>query len=160
MSLEDLEARTKVLEDIEAIKKLKARYCYLADAGLDDPSKWDELMTHFSESAKIDFGPFGVHEGKEAVKRFFTRNIARSLSFSWHMAHNPIIEVEGRKAKGTWYFEVPLTDRRANRAVWAAGTYDEEYIKEDGEWKFSFMKAHFSYYTPFDEGWVKTRMMG
>ena len=34
MDLKELEARIRVLEDIEAIKKLKATYCYLCDAGL------------------------------------------------------------------------------------------------------------------------------
>jgi len=32
MDLKELEARIRVLEDIEAIKKLKATYCYLCDA--------------------------------------------------------------------------------------------------------------------------------
>ena len=31
----DLEARVRRLEDIEAIKQLKARYCALCDAGYD-----------------------------------------------------------------------------------------------------------------------------
>ena len=36
MTVNDLAARIQVLEDIEAIKQLKATYCYLCDAGLAD----------------------------------------------------------------------------------------------------------------------------
>jgi len=160
MPKRDSEARLRILEDTEEIKKLKAKYCYLVDVALSDPSKWDELLEYFSDQAKIDFGPFGGREGKEAVSKFFRRSVAGSLLFSAHMAHNPIIEVEGDKAKGRWYFHVPATDKRVNRAVWITEAYEEEYMKEEGKWKFSFIKAEFFHHTPFDEGWVNTRMLG
>lgn len=160
MTTQDFEARLRVLEDTEEIKKLKARYCYLVDAALSDPSKWDEFLANFADEAKIDFGPFGVREGKEAVGKFFRKNIAGSLLFSVHMVFDPIVEVEGDKAKGRWYFHVPATDKRTNRAIWTTGAYEEEYVREKGRWKFSVIKAEFFYYTPFDEGWANTRMMG
>jgi len=149
-----------VLVDVEEIKKLKAKYCYLVDEALSDSSKWDNLLENFTDFAKIDFGPFGVRDGKEAIGKFFKKNIAGSLSFSVHMVFDPIIEVKGREATGKWYFHVPATDKRTNRAIWTTGSYDEEYVKEEGRWKFSVIRANFFYYTPFDEGWVKTKMMG
>jgi hypothetical protein len=78
MTLEALEARIKVLEDIEEIRKLKATYCYLCDAGLDDKRNRDELVSHFTENAKVDFGlgPASRFEGHEGLKTFFgPRNI-------------------------------------------------------------------------------------
>jgi len=151
MKVEEIEHRIKVLEDIEAIKKLRATYCYLVDA-----EKWDELYTHFTGKARLDFGPFGSFEGREGLKNFFGGVVAGSLSFAMHMVHDPIIEVKGDRATGTWYFEVPSTARAENRATWIAGTYEEEYLIEGGEWKFDFIKAKFNYVTPYDEGWVKT----
>jgi len=154
VTLEELETRIKVVEDIEAIKKLRATYCYLVDA-----EKVDELLSHFTENAKVDFGLFGTYEGREGQRTFFRDVVAVGLSFCMHMVHNPIIEVKGEKATGKWYFEVPSTMRGTERAIWIAGVYDEEYVKKGGEWKFNFIKATFYYMTPYEEGWVKTPFM-
>jgi hypothetical protein len=43
MNLSDLEKRIAVLEDIEAIKKLKARYCAICDED-HNPAKITELF--------------------------------------------------------------------------------------------------------------------
>lgn len=34
------------------------------------------------------------------------------------------------------------------------GTYDDEYVHEDGEWRFSSMVADFNYFTDYEEGWA------
>jgi hypothetical protein len=155
----DIEKRIAVLEDIEAIKKLKATYCYLVDAGVaGDTSKLDELMTFFAEDATADFDFLGVHEGKEAVTAFYKEVVPAAISYSAHMATNPIIEVEGNQAVGSWYFLVPATGKAENKAVWIQGRYKEEYIKIDGEWKWKTLTARFDHITPFEEGWAKTPM--
>ena len=73
MSMEDLLARVRVLEDIEAIRKLKATYCYLCDAGLEQPSVRAELISHFSADATVDFGlgPASTFAGKDGLEQFF-----------------------------------------------------------------------------------------
>ena len=155
MTLEELESRIKVLEDIEAIKKLRATYCYLCDAGLGDARNLDELLSHFSQNARLDFGPNAKFEGREGLRTFFGGIVPEALSFCMHMVHDPIIEVKGDRATGKWYFEVPATARAENRAQWLAGTYEEEYVTENGEWKFDSIRAIFNYITPYDQGWVK-----
>lgn len=77
-----------------------------------------------------------------------------------HMCHNPVIEVNGDKAKGEWYFDGPITHAPTNRALWMAGKYEDEYVKVQGEWKFNKLICKIYYRTPYDEGWVKTRMYG
>jgi len=155
------EERIQVLEDIESIKKLKASYCYWADAGVaGDASGMDELVAHFTDDEPwADFGPFGVHEGKEAVGAFFREVVVSTLSYSAHMVCNPIIEVDGSKATGKWYVDVPCTLRGAERPMWLQARYDEEYVKEGEQWKWKSITARFDFVTPFDEGWVKTPMI-
>lgn len=153
MALDKLEARIRVLEDIEAIKKLKATYAYLVDT-----RNWQEFMALFTDDAVSDFGPLGCYEGKAEITRFTRDIILKSYSFMTHMFHNPIIEVKGEKATGEWYFEVPATHTEKNRALWLAGKYEEEYVKVDGEWKFKKVVGRIYYITPYDEGWVKTKM--
>lgn len=153
-----LEERLRVLEDIEAIKKLRATYCYLVDAGVaGDASKLDELLDLFTDDARAEYGDYGIYEGKESIRQFFKELIPAVLSYSAHMVHNPVIEVEGDRAKGKWYFEAACTFSMANRATWAQGKYIEEYLKVEGIWKWKSLKVVFDYFTPFDEGWVKTK---
>jgi hypothetical protein len=159
MKTEDLEARIRVLEDIEAIRKLKATYCYLCDAGLGDPRNRNALIAHFVDHAKVDFGlgPASTFEGKDGLEIFFGQVVPGAVSFCMHMVHNPIIDVDGDRATGKWYYEAPTTDTTTGRAQWMAGTYEEEYVRENGEWKFASIKTKWKYISPYDEGWAKNR---
>ena len=78
MNLDELARRVQELEDIEAIKKLKARYCLYVDTG--DPDKLAEL---FVEHAVWDGGVVGRYEGREAI-RTFIRNLPQTLAFALH----------------------------------------------------------------------------
>lgn len=151
--------RIQVLEDIEAIKRLKASYCYLVDAAIaGDSSKWDELLAHFTDDAWADFELLGRYEGRENVGKLFKEIVASLLSYSAHMVSNPIIQVDGDEARGRWYVHVPLTGKAENMAGWLQGRYDEEYAKVNGEWKWRSITATFDFITPYDQGWVKTRI--
>jgi ketosteroid isomerase-like protein len=151
MSMEDIQKRLGVLEDIDSIKKLKARYC----AYCDDNYNLDGLASLFTEDAVWDGGPFrGRHEGREAIREFFT-DAPQRLPFAVHMVLNPVIEVDGDTAKGMWYLFQSCTYAEGNKAVWGSARYDEEYVKVNGEWKFKNLKLTSFFWTPFDEGWVK-----
>ena len=115
MSLEDLERRLKVLEDIEEIKVLKRRYC----AYCDDNYDVDGLISLFTEDAAWDGGIRGKNEGREEIRKFF-QNAPQRLPFAIHMVLNPIIEVNGDTANGTWYLFQPCTFADGNRAVWGS----------------------------------------
>ncbi len=155
MNLEDLERRLRVLEDIEAIKKLKARYCAYCDNNYDA----DGIAALFTEDAVWDGGNFGRYEGREAIRTFF-RGAPRIFPFAIHQVMNPIIEVEGEQAKGQWYLFQPATLAEGNQAVWLAARYEEEYVKVESEWKFKRLKVFPSFLTPYDQGWVKKRFAG
>jgi hypothetical protein len=152
MSMEDIEKRLNALEGVEAIKRLKARY----SAYCDDNYNPDKLATLFAEDAVWDGGDFGRHEGREAIRQFFS-GAPEALPFAVHMVMNPVIEVDGDTAKGTWYFLGALTVADGNQALWTSLWYDEEYVRVDGEWKFKRLKVNPFFSTPFDQGWAKTR---
>jgi ketosteroid isomerase-like protein len=152
MSLEELERRIKALEDVEEIKRLKRRYCAYCDDNYDA----DALAGLFTEDAVWDGGIRGKSVGREEIRRFF-KDAPQRLPFAIHMVLNPIIEVDGDRAEGTWYLFQPCTFADGNRAMWGAARYDEVYVRVDGEWKFQSLKLTSRFWTPFDEGWVKTR---
>ena len=152
MTMEDLERRIRVMEDIEEIKRLKARYC----AYCDDSYDADGIAGLFTEDAVWDGGMRGKAEGREGIRDFFVRAPQR-LPFAIHMVMNPIIDVDGDNATGTWYLFQACTFAEGDRAVWGSARYDEEYVRVNGDWKFKNLTLTSFFWTPFDQGWVKTR---
>ena len=150
----DVERRIKLLEEIEAIKKMKAEYVLACDE-----RRWDDAMRYFSSQPIVDFGPFGRFESWEEVEKFFKVTMPVTISFTIHRLSNPIIEVNGDTAKGTWYCEIPSTHIPTNKAILQSGTYEDDYIKEGGEWKHKRLNLKYSYITEFGEGWVKKNMV-
>ena len=157
MSLEELEARIKVLEDIEEVKRLMASYTYLIDA-----FRWDDVVALFADNARAEYGFLGSYEGKEGIATFFKNVVPMAGSWFVHQVLNPLVIVEGEKAKGTWYLFCAITapSPEGDRAMWIQGRYDNEFVREGGKWKFSLLRFVFNFVTPYEEGWVKSGMMG
>jgi uncharacterized protein (TIGR02246 family) len=80
MASGDLERRIQRLEDIEAIKKLKAQYC----AYCDDNYNAEGIASLFTEDGVWDGEPRGVNNGREAIRQFFSRGHQR-VPFAVHM---------------------------------------------------------------------------
>ena len=159
MSLEELEKRVKVLEDVGEIRKLKVRYAQACDINADPARTHDagEIARLFTEDAVFDPGVMGKKiRGREAIRQAFSQDLDW-MSFAVHYVNNPIIEVDGDTGKGTWYLFQAATFIKGNRAVWGSGRYDEEYARVDGEWKISSWKLTSFFWTPFDEGWARTQ---
>ena len=143
------------LEDIEAIKNLKARYGYFCD----DSYNADGIASLFVEDGVWDGAQLGRHEGRSAIHGFF-RHLARDkITFAMHLFMNPLIEVNGDTATGHWYLLGPLTLHDGNQATWIGGRYFEEYVKVDGEWKFKLLRFTPYFISPFDKGWVEKKLI-
>lgn len=149
--MDDLAARLRALEDIEAIRRLKARYCLHVDRG--EPDKVAEL---FTADAVWDGGAVGRYEGREAI-RAFLRGLPKMLSFALHHVMNPLIEVDGDRATGHWYLIEPCTMAETGQAVWGTATYDDVYVREDGSWKFASVRLTPVFWTPYEEGWARRK---
>lgn len=152
MTTGDLEKRVRALEDIEEIKRLKARYC----AYCDDNYNPDKLTAMLAEDAVWDGGRWGQAVGKAEIHAFFVK-VSATLPFAVHMVLNPIIEVYGDTAKGSWYLFQACTFSEGNQALWGSGKYEDEYVRAGGEWKFKHVQLESMFWTPFEEGWVKKR---
>jgi hypothetical protein len=152
--MEELRAALQELKDLEAIKSLKSKYCHLVDS-----RSWNELAELWTEDATCDYGFFGSYRGRdEIVEKFFGELVESASSFNAHMIHNPLIDLRGDRASGTWYLTAHTTIQPANQAVWVMGLYRDEFERVEGEWKISSLTFEFKYYTPFEDGWVKTPM--
>lgn len=136
MNAEELETRIARLEDLEAIKQLKARYCTICD----DDHNPDRITSVFSEDAIWEGRGIGRAEGHGAIRELF-QGFQKMISYSQHMVMNPIIEIDGDTAKGVWYFFGPFTMRDGNQAKWQAARYHEDYIRLEGEWKIKHLRV-------------------
>jgi hypothetical protein len=150
MDISELEKRITVLEDVEAIKKLKAHYCAICD----DNHNPEKITTLFAPDGIWEGAGIGVHQGHDAIRKLF-EDFQHRISFSQHNVMNPDIRVDGNRAQGTWYFLGPFTFRSGNRAVWLAARYEEDYVKLNGEWKFQHLRAIGRMSAPYEKGWAK-----
>lgn len=136
MTKPSIEQRLQVLEDIEAIRKLKARYC----AGCDDDHNPQTLCTLFHEDGIWEATTSGRYEGVAAIGGFFTDLRASGrIRNSAHHAINPIIEVDGDTATGHWRLIMLYTANVPGGGVQylrIIGWYRETYRRKDGEWRF------------------------
>ena len=158
--IEQLEARLDEVEAVQAIHRLKSRYGQLLDARYDENGivGRDALERIASEAAELfsldatwDGGAgLGLCQGREAIRERF---LEPALQFSWHYFVKPRIEVDGDRAAGTWDILAPCTSRKG-RALWMAGSEDDEYVRQDGVWLHQSMKLSVVFFAPHDRGWA------
>jgi uncharacterized protein (TIGR02246 family) len=77
MNLEELTTRLEALEAVEAIKKLKARYCQCADER--DAEGFANL---FTEDGVFEGGAFGRGQGRAGVAAFLRGVQQQSLPYT------------------------------------------------------------------------------
>ncbi len=152
--VEKLAREIAELRDGEAVKTVMARYCHLVDS-----RSYAELSELFTEDATCNYGFFGSFKGrKEIIGTFFGTLVDGAASFMVHMVHNPVVEVSGDEASGSWYLTAQTTIQPANRAVWVMGIYRNRFRRVGGAWKICLLDFEFKYYSPYEDGWAKTQI--
>jgi hypothetical protein len=157
---DDIQARLRALEDREAIRELRATYCFLVDGG-----RPEELVEDwFTRDARCEFGsaveggmPTLLASGYEEVRRFFVEVVPALLDEMSHTVHNHRITLDGDRASGDCYFELTAIDRASGEAVLGAGRYTDEYQRVEGSWRFSSRRADIHFIAPLAQGWVRQR---
>jgi hypothetical protein len=144
-----LEDRVRVLEDVEAIRKLKARYC----AACDDGHNPETLGTLFAEDASWEATNMGRAEGRAAIQKLLG-DVGRSgrIRNSAHHAINPIIDVDGDRASGHWRLIMLYTANRPDGShahLRIIGWYRERYVRVRGEWLFQSLACTVEEHAPY-----------
>ena len=145
-SLEDLITPEDVrnfrdLVEVEAIKKLKARYFRAVDTF--DLEGW---LAVFTDDAVMEFEPTvggaamlsatenTVVKGKDKFRAWWEGNPDRGTSV--HHGHMPEIDiVSPTEARGIWAMEALVES--GNSSFHGFGHYRETYRKEGGEWRIA-----------------------
>ena len=139
MTLEELQKRACVLQDIEEIKKMHREYVL----GVNN-RRFGEIVDYFAENATVEIRKYGVWKGKKEIEKLFKEEIAgRQHSKGRYMLIQPVITVEGKTAKGHWIMDLLSHESfltGESITTYETGRYDCEYIKEGGRWRFSYLK--------------------
>jgi hypothetical protein len=123
------------LLDIEAIKRLKARYFRLMDL-----KQWDDWGMVFTAGCVMEVPEAGmVTTGRQSIVESVSGALVGARTC--HHGHMPEIEMTGDgTARGVWamfdYVEWDAQD--ATRVgLQGYGHYREEYERDDGEWRIA-----------------------
>jgi bile-acid 7alpha-dehydratase len=137
-----LEKECRRLSDIESIRQMRYRY-WRAIRNVD----LDALLELFSENPWVDFGLGQPAEGKEAVTKLYRATVGTwKPGGQYPRGFVPEIERTGdTTAKGAWMVEAQVLDREKKLVTNVGCLYDEEYVKENGEWKINRLKNSYTY---------------
>jgi hypothetical protein len=127
-------------DDVEQIKDLKARYFRYFDT-----KQWDRWRDLFTEDCTYD-GTSRSYSGRDEFVEGTRRRLDPATTV--HQGHTPEIRILGpTSAKGIWpmFDHVEFDDvidhgHGVSRGFTGFGHYEEEYRKENGEWKICFLR--------------------
>ena len=149
LNLNDIERRIRVLEDIEAIRKLKSKYWRCVDRKL-----WDEIVECFTEDMVLSVFSKLI-EGRNECVQFLKDGMTQIISA--HQGHQAEIEITSEStAKATWVLNDLLLDMQPGVNFTGFGYYEDEYVKEDGNWKIKRSKLAY-YFTQMVNTWKPSK---
>lgn len=147
--------RIEQLEDIEAIRRMVARYALGADRK-NDP---EILGPMFTKNAIWEAAGFGHFVGAENIALGLSDIARKTIRWSLHYMVSPLIELheDPSKASCHWYlWELArvVKDEATPQAHWIGGWYESELAKNDGIWKFQHVVLHSKLLSPLDADWT------
>jgi hypothetical protein len=153
----ELESKVRELYDREAVRDLRYRYHeYVNEA------RFKEIPDLFTNDGVLDFAHLGHATGREQILRFFGALVqppagapddAPRITWVKQFIHNHTIHLSGDRGHGFSYLEAkPIYN---GEAFLVAARYDDEYLRVNGEWKFSKMTLVPYFMVPLKEGWAQ-----
>jgi hypothetical protein len=151
--LDSIELRLARLASHEAVERLQRSYAYYVSKGL-----WSEAADLFADDATWEYGQSGIYVGPDRIRAALALRGPERLApgeLNNYITCQPIITIaeDNRTAKARWRSDMQLT--RDGRGLWGEGTYENEYVNEDGVWKISSLHFYVTLFCDYDKGWVE-----
>lgn len=157
--LEARMARTKAeigrLRDYDQIENLESVYGYYLDKNL-----WDQLADLFAKDSTMELAQRGVYQGQDHIRAFlhaFGGAEGPHLNqLGDHLNLQPVIHVsaDGKTAKVRARV-LQMMGTAGVSAAWSGAVYENEFVKEDGVWKYKTDHAYNTYAVSYDGAWAK-----
>jgi hypothetical protein len=169
----ELERKAGLLEDIIAIINLQATFNYCLELNNTDRIV-DELFAQHDSQVRCEIADSGAYEGIASIRSFWqARHSIQSARgyLGTVMLETPYVQLseDGKQARGIWHAFGPQSVRVAAddaveetagaegklTATWYMGKYQNEYVKEDGQWRIKSLHALKYMQSPYDKSWVE-----
>lgn len=137
-----LQQRITELEDIEAIKQLKARYWFACDQrdaqGIKD--------CFVNQGLLIDFGFIGQFTDIDQFLALFLQMTDKPSHIDLHHGLAPEIQIiDEVSACGRWRMQFQLIETQTQVAQFMGGYYQDQYRKQGQEWKIATTKYNLTF---------------
>jgi hypothetical protein len=160
-----LEERVAALEAVEAIKRLKARYAWVADEKYthDHERKPQDQLDRFARIQAECFTEDAIWDGGRTAPTVVGREaIFETLrSGPWKMSMHyflmPHITGDGDRGEGRWYLWQTATMVAKETPVFMSGITNDDYRRVGGDWLISHMRLTVKFITPFHQPWTVNR---
>jgi hypothetical protein len=141
-------------ESVRQVKRLQETYAQYSQFGL-----WSEMAALFANDAEMIRGD-DVAAGQEAIGGYFRETFGGGREglatgdLHTQLVFRPLINVsaDGNTARGRWW-EWSLLGGTSRAAAWAGGIYENEYVRDDGVWKFARVHYYPMLAGSYEQGW-------
>jgi len=148
-------------QDIQAIQKLQATYGYCMDKWL-----FDDIVDLFAEDATMFFMD-GVFKGRDGARRLYgwTQGLKGPQHgiLGEHMFMQGVVDIapDRSKAWGRWRCFLLCAVHASRKEqypaeypaqFWEGGVNENEYVRENGVWKFKTLRYRITYQADFAAG--------
>jgi acetyl esterase/lipase len=141
-------------KDVHEIDNLTSAYGYYLDKNL-----WNDLADLFAANGSIELAQRGAYIGRERVRAMlfnvFGKEGPSENRLGNHIQYQAVIHVAagGETAKVRSRMMQQLNF--GARASMGASLYENEFVKEDGVWKFSIDHTFNTWTAGYDGGWAR-----
>ncbi|GAB3618267.1 hypothetical protein GCM10027416_28240 [Okibacterium endophyticum] len=173
--MELLARRVTILEAKEEVRRLQHQYGYYIDKCL-----FQEVVDLFADDGEVHFAG-GRYIGKTGVARLYLERFRARFTdgvngplFGYlldHAQHQDVITVapDGLSAKARFRTimqaglhddaEATFPGIRRSKQWWEGGLYENEYVCDDGVWKFRVLNYRPVWHGEYDKGWAHQEPM-
>ena len=147
--LNALGTRITRLQDLTDVETVQDAYGYFVDK-----AQWHGLADLWTENGTLEIGGKGVFLGKQRVFEYM------------HTGMGPIgprdgllIDHQQFQCLPTIHEDGVTAEQRCIAFVmssggWGHNYYENDYVKENGKWKFKALHGPFNMYSNYKEGWI------
>jgi hypothetical protein len=140
-------------EAVRAVKDLQHAYSQYAQYGL-----WTDLGSLFTDTGEAIYGSETV-KGRAAIVDYNMTKFGGGKPglppgvVNSHFVEVPLVNlsVDGNSAKARWYGLSMLGGGATAR--WDSGTFENEYVKDNGVWKIARLRYYPQFGGPVESGW-------
>lgn len=158
-SIDSLTLRLRALEDEKKVRQCMNRYMYLCDI-LDVDFELHQLVGLFTEDAVWEgkgsryTNTFGRYEGRDAIASMFEKYTKPPAHFELnvHFLANEVIQVEGKKAEGSWVLMQPSTFSSGQSQL-SCARITAQFRCEKEAWLISHFQTENLFSSPVDRPW-------